>query len=408
MKKTWLLMFLLIFLFSGCNYRQIIDDTVNGLAHSMTDPAEVVEPFIGFSDTEVDDPDLLRKLEPSELENYTSRYCNYNSYVYFMHLNEAEKLLYHAYEYALDEALPYFWVDDRLLEDMERSCFEVLSFLALDSAMVEQNISFTYGGYTVTHTMLDVETAKESYTTVCVSNFSRERLERKEEAIGKARGILAEMTQAEITEPRAKAEYFFDYLGQNVVYETDIPGEEYLYTALCQGKTNCDGYTNAFALLCRMSDIPCIELNSENPKDEEGHTWNAVFLEDRWVHVEATGAKDDVTSDCPNRRLERIYFGFPDELLEHRVENADLLPACPEGLTPVLHISSGEVEDFTEQVKQAFRENDRRVAVILVDEGDLQNQITADLATELNCNLKYSYYETVEGKNVYYLFNTNS
>ena len=304
----------------------------------------------------------------------------------------------------MDEALPYFWVDDRLLQDMERTEFEVLEMLALDSAVVEQNVSIANRGYTVTHTVLNVETASESYTAIYVENFSRERLKHKEEAIRKAKDELSKMTA--IT-AREQAEYIYDFLGTNVTYETDIEGEEYLYTAICEGRTNCDGYTNAFALMCALSDIPCIEINSDTPEGEEGHTWNAVYLEDRWVHVDATGAEQDVDAECENRKEERIYFGLPDALLEDPVQYADMIPACPEGLTPVVHIPSGAVENFEEKVEAAFEENDNKVAVFLVDEGDLEKQITQELVNELGFAVYYLHYETAEGKTVYYLFNND-
>lgn len=402
--KQWLLLLVVLsLLLTGCNYEAIIDNAVNDLAQQMTDPEDVVDPFIGFSETEADSADKLRQLKPEELQNYTSRYSDYNTYTYFQHLNDTEKLLYHAYEYALDEALPYFWVDDRLLQGMERTADEVLEFLALDSAVVEQNYHYTFGGCTMTHTVWDIETSSESYVVVFVENFDRARLQQKEEAIQKAMQIMSEVPKD--ATPREAAEYFYDYLGQNVTYETDIEGKGYLYTALCEGRTNCDGYTNAFALLCSMAEIPCIEINSDTPEDEEGHTWNAVYLEDRWVYVEGTGAEEDVTSECENRRQERIYFGFPDALLQEKILYAALIPSCPEGLTPILHITSGKVEDFNGKVKTAFKENDRKVAVILVDEGDLENQITDDLVADLNCDLYYVHYETAEGKTVYYLFN---
>lgn len=402
MKKILLVTVLLLcFLVGGC--ASIIDSTVQDLAKQMTDPADVVEPFIGFSKTEVENVDKLRQLKPEELQNYTSRYSDYNTYTYYKHLNESEKLLYHAYEYALDEALPYFWVDDRLLQDMEWTAFEVLEFLALDSAMVGQNLAHSQGGYTVTHAVLDVQTAKESYTALAVKNFTEQKRRRKEEAILEARQIVDRISPN--WTDREKAEYFYDYLGKNVVYETDIPGEEYLYTALCEDRTNCDGYTNAFALLCRLSDIPCIEINSDTPANEEGHTWNAVFLENKWVHVDVTGAVEDVTSECKNRRQERVYFGFPDALLEEQTQHADLIPACSEGLSPILNIPTGNIADFNSKVKTAFKENRRKFVTILVDEGDLEDQIEDDLATRLDCNLYYTYYETAEGKMVYYLFN---
>lgn len=406
MRKMLLALSLILsLLLSGCNYEVLINDAVQGLAEQLTEPEDVVEPFIGFSATEVERTDQLEKRKPEELQNYTSRYSDYNSYTYFAYLNDSEKLLYHAYEYALDEALPCFWVDDRLLQGMERTEFEVLEMLALDSAVVEQNISFGNRGYTVTHTVLNVETASESYTAIYVENFSREKLQNKEIAIQRARECLSGMENWETAPDREVAEFIFDYLGTHVTYETDIEGEEYLYTALCENRTNCDGYTNAFALMCALSDIPCIEINSEPQEGEEGHTWNAVYLDGKWVHVDATGADKDVYSECENRRQERIYFGFPDALLEDRMQYQELLPDCPDGLTPILHIPSGNVENFEGKVKAAFQENDGELAVILVDVGDLEAQITSDLATALKCDLSYVYYETSEGKTVYYLFN---
>lgn len=403
LKRTLVLLLLLPLILSGCDNEAIIDSAVNDLAHQLTDPDDVVEPFIGFSETEVESADKLLQLKPEQLQNYISKYSDYNTYTYFKHLNDTEKLLYHAYEYALDEGMTHFWVDDRLLQDMEWSVVDVLEFLALDSAMVGQNFHYIHGGYTVTHSVFNVQIGSETYTTLSVENFASQKLQHKKEAIEKVRQIVSQVP--EDATPRETAEYFFDYLGQKVTYETDIEGEEYLYTALCQGRTNCDGYTNAFSLLCSMADIPCIEINSDTPEDEEGHTWNMIYLEGKWVHVDATGAGDDVTSECENRREERIYFGFPEVLLEDQIEYADLLPSCSDGLTPIVQIPSGEIEDFNGTVKAAFQENDNKCAVILVDEGDLEAQITEELANTLKFDLYYTYFETVDGKTVYYLFN---
>jgi hypothetical protein len=117
---------------------------------------------------------------------------------------------------------------------------------------VEQNIGQSTQEYTITHSVLNVETSKEAYTVVFVEHFASERLQHKQEAIAKACQIVDRMPH-ELTQ-REKAEYFYDYLGENVVYEGEIPAEEYLYSALCQGKTNCDGYANAFSVLCALAE----------------------------------------------------------------------------------------------------------------------------------------------------------
>ena len=58
-------------------------------------------------------------------------------------------------------------------------------------------------------------------------------------------------------------------------------------------------------------------------------------------------------------------------------------------------------------MEAAFEENDNKVAVFLVDEGDLEKQITQELVNELGFAVYYLHYETAEGKTVYYLFNND-
>lgn len=400
------LILILSLLLTGCDYEAIMNEAVHEVANQLTEPEEVVEPFIGFSETEPENTDQLCQLTPGELRNYTSRYGIYNTYTYFRHLSESEKLIYRAYEYALDEGLPYCWIDDRLLQETERSPFQILEFLSLDSAVVEQNIAYQQDSHTVIHTMLDVQTAEETYTSLFIEDFTKKRRKNKDNAILQAKIVLSRMQSIELYPDRDVAEYIYDYLGGCTGYENDVEDEEYLYSALCEGWTNCDGFANAFALMCILADIPCIEVNSDTPPSETGHTWNLVCLDGKWVHVDATGATEDVWSLCDNRSEKGwIYFGFPDTLAQERILHSELLPSCPEGLHQIVHISSGEIQNFNLTVKRAFEENDNKRAIILVDHGDLENQITEELVNELNFGLHYVHYETAEGKTVYYLFN---
>ena len=430
-KLMFLMVLILSLVLSGCNYEAAVADVLHDLASQLTEPETVmeapstrptepetvveapstqptepeeVEPFIGFASAEVEETDELLQLKPEELRYYVSEYNKYNNYIYFQHLNETEKLLYRAYEYALDKALPYIVVDDRLLPGMSRPAFQVLEFLSLDSAVVEQNISCSHGEFTVTHTVQDVPTASETYATFFVDNFSEEKLKNKKRAIMEARVIVARESYQKGRSNRELAEKFFEYMGLTE-YVAEVESEEYLYSALCQTHTNCDGYTNAFALLCAIAEIPCIEINSDTPVGEVGHTWNMVFLEGKWVHVDGTGAEAFADSDSDTRNEDWVYFGFPDSLLQEKPLYRNIIPACPEGLNPILHIPSGRIENFNYQVRRAFEENDRMMAIILVDEGDLKAQMNADLATELDCDLNFVYYETFEGKMVYHLFN---
>ena len=52
MKKTMLIFSLILcLLLTGCDYEAIIDEVVHEVANQLTEPKDVVEPFIGFSET---------------------------------------------------------------------------------------------------------------------------------------------------------------------------------------------------------------------------------------------------------------------------------------------------------------------------------------------------------------------
>lgn len=412
MKKRLILLVLASsILLSGCSYEAILNRAFNELAQQITEPQPTtepekeLEPLILFSEKDVydfEDLEKLRLLKPEELETYVSQFHEYNTYIYFSHLNAPEQLLYHAFEYAMDEALPYFWIDNRLLLGVERSCYEVLEFLSLDSALVEQNVNYFQDSY--------IEPTGESYTAIYIENFTREKLQNKKQSIVEAKLYLAwspnwkTAADWKAAPDREMAEYIYDILGMYISYDADVEGEEYLYNGLYNLRTNCDGYTNAFALMCAIAEIPCIEIKSNTPLGEIGHTWNAVFLEGKWVHVDVTGAGEDYHSECENRCQERVYFGFPDALLTEKVLYPDIVPSCPEGLSSVLQIPSARDVNFFNIVRSEFERNNRKFAIILLDEGEIDDQTFDELVMELDCGLYYVQYETVKGKNVYYVF----
>ena len=61
------------------------------------------------------------------------------------------------------------------------------------------------------------------------------------------------------------------------------------YGALLGGKAVCDGYSSAFAMLCRAADIPCIYVSSS----ELNHSWNAVFTGGQVLFVDVTYDDND-------------------------------------------------------------------------------------------------------------------
>ena len=56
-----------------------------------------------------------------------------------------------------------------------------------------------------------------------------------------------------------------------------------LFTSEEQIKGTCGAYTSNFEYLCQRVNIPCIMIIGEN------HSWNAVYVEGKWLYVDVTG-----------------------------------------------------------------------------------------------------------------------
>ncbi len=83
-----------------------------------------------------------------------------------------------------------------------------------------------------------------------------------------------------------------DYLCKNIIYP-DIPSNEYVgdchdaYGALVNGYAVCQGYAEAFKLICDKYNIPCVYITGT--ANGGGHGWNAVQMDDgKWYLVDAT------------------------------------------------------------------------------------------------------------------------
>lgn len=399
-RKLLLLILLLSIILSGCQYEGIITTAAKQMCGQQ---AELVQPnrersevrFVGFSETETTNVDELIKVLPRELQNYTSEFSDYNSYTYFQHLNDTEKLVYRAYEYAQDEGLPYIWVDERLLYGMKWSAFEILEFLSLDSAMVEQNIEHVQDSYI---------SNGETYRTFFVEDFTKARLKNKKDAILQAKLTLYHVDGYQYYAHRELAERLYIEMGNCMGYTEDVPSGEYLYAGLCEGHTNCDGFANAYALICRLAGIPCIEINSDDQPGEEGHTWTMIFLDGQWVYVDPTGCNEDAWSQCDNRIENPVCFGFSFDLLRHRVHYSNLIPSCPNGVIPVLRLHSQRNPGFINSIRVEFAKNDGKFAVVLLEEGDIDDQTFQELVNAMNCDLHYVSYQNTYGKTVYHLY----
>ncbi len=98
-----------------------------------------------------------------------------------------------------------------------------------------------------------------------------------------------------------KLKSIHDYLAKNIVYDSTIskPNIFDAYGALINGVCVCEGYAEAFKLLCDREGLPCLTVVGTG--DGGAHKWNMVQMEDgEWYTMDATW--DDQTSN--------IYYSY--------------------------------------------------------------------------------------------------
>lgn len=119
-----------------------------------------------------------------------------------------------------------------------------------------------------------------------------------------------------------KIKTIHDYIVSNSKYDierNDKEDSKYIsykaYGPLIEGYATCSGYTDAMALFLEKMGIKNFKVATElMQKDISGHVWNAVFLDNKWLHLDLTW--DDPVSDDGKDYLQHKYFLITSKELE--------------------------------------------------------------------------------------------
>lgn len=128
-----------------------------------------------------------------------------------------------------------------------------------------------------------------------------------------------------------KVKAFHDYLVNFNTYQQTGPRSHSAVGALIDGAAVCEGYAEAFDLLCYLSDIPCLQITGTAYSSAQAgsgyHSWNKVQLGGAWYNIDVTW--DDPTSSIPVLRYD--YFLISDARLaqDHTWLDYDFWPAAP-------------------------------------------------------------------------------
>lgn len=106
------------------------------------------------------------------------------------------------------------------------------------------------------------------------------------------------------------------------------------YGPLIEGFATCNGYTDVMAIYLSQLEIPNYKIATTPTNDQnktEGHVWNAVKVNDEWLHLDLTW--DDPVSNDGKDYLQHKYFLVNNEklkkadegeveVLEHRFDSS--------------------------------------------------------------------------------------
>lgn len=353
-------------------------------------------PHIGFSNGTLFEDSKETVYEISELTEKETVSSGYRGSMFYSTLTDAERTVYTALEYAMEQGYTNILVDDLLVPDTV-TLEKIVHFLAFDSPLLEQNLRYETGDFTTYYENGFLGNAAFDGFYITVKNFTSEFWDKKLEAIKKAEEIVAalpeEISLAEkadrIYRTVAKAEYYdYDLADNENVYP-------YLYDALVTGKTHCDGYTNAISLLYNMVGIECVEKNY-TPETEEGigHTWNLFCIDGKWYNCDGTGSGMIPKKDCGMGA--GYLFGFGDMLQQYDADYSEMYPESTEGLYIQVdaYIAVSGNNGFYNAASQAFKAHGNNWALVLTntcDEADVDAQVQR-LANRFYTSVQYYLY----------------
>lgn len=336
MKKrafTFALSLLLVFVLFACDTAAPTDESsedasscAESVCSTVEEPVFKVVFFRGETFSEEAAANALRSnyYRAEAFADLESEYSQYNSYIHYESLTENEKLLYRIYEYALYNSYRFVLFDASLLEGSEQTAGSILRILSADSPLLEQNLWFALDEFMLPAGEESEGDAEFNGILLACDNFTFKLFGKKKDAIAIAEKIIEEMPEG--LSPMESAKHFYKILGRNTTYDIGEDGiQNYLYDAISGQSTHCDGFANAYSLLCNMAGVPCYEKICNS--SDEGHTWNAIYFNHSWYNVDVSAIAN--FKDGDGRETPFWYgFGFQERWTAGKHIFQELAPVC--------------------------------------------------------------------------------
>ena len=356
------------------------------------------------------DIDFVMTLD--ELLSYENEFAAYRSGVIFDTLTEEEQIVFTALEYAMVHSYDHIFIDTQITGDTE-SAQRVVEYLSFESPFLAQNVVASavrmvgyydyqlFGKYPMTIPMRSL--------SICVQNFREDHWKKNMQAFEKAKEIFDSLNTG--GSKQDLIERLYKYVATSIEYDSgkgQTRLKPYLYDAFITKKTNCDGFSNALALLLAMADVPNLE-KVDTLGVVEGHTWNCFELDGKWYNCDAT-AGDWITDQAKTMGL-GIYFGFPDYLQESEHDHFIRFPECTEALyiTPTAEVESSKDAAFYEALSQGFKAHNKEWVMVVAKTYDHSACLRAltRLVNNYQTDIYYHVMELANGKTAVFLYNAN-
>ena len=252
-------------------------------------------------------PDFLKEAKPisfDEIQQFKGLFQQYNPKYYYNFLSGNEQLLYNMFIYMSENGCENIVFSQDLVDT--QSIEKVLHCAQLDYPSLETNYNLLIKTINPSNPKGD-ETYSGYY--VHLTAYRKDKKEKNLQALKKAEEIVKTMPQQ--LGDKEKAGYLFRYLVEHVTYSHGVDKTKtvYLYSALCEEASDCDGFANAYSLLCNMAGLECIkvtyhpaelkayldthtELRAFYPEAdrESGHIWNMVKINNKYYHYDSSGS----------------------------------------------------------------------------------------------------------------------
>lgn len=139
----------------------------------------------------------------------------------------------------------------------------------------------------------------------------------KSEDINTINNKIDEIIKENITEDMTAEDKILkihDYIINNTKYDTNQtdPKSSTAYGALINNIAVCGGYADSMALFLNRFNIPNFKIASST------HVWNAVYLDNAWVHLDLTW-DDPVSSSGEDTILHKFYLIDTPSLEKYKI-----------------------------------------------------------------------------------------